>query len=137
MELQHIDFLSSPVSLYFNNKRTHTSKISGILAIIFLLSCISYSSILLYNLINHLDAITLIYNVDHNKTKLSLFHFDFVQSNKNLQIIRITFSKFLYCIKSQIIIIIIVINFQPPFISFITAINIFSRRLFNHRHFFI
>ena len=28
------------------------------------------------------DAITLIYKVDHNKTKLSLFHFDFVQSNK-------------------------------------------------------
>ena len=89
MDLQKIDFLSSPVSLYFNNKRTHTSKISGILVIIFLLSCISYSSILLYNLINHLDAITLIYKKFEGEAGYygmntsSLFHFFQIFSSKN------------------------------------------------------
>ena len=89
MELQQIDFLSSPISLYFNNKRTHTSKISGILVIIFLLSCISYSSILLYNLINHINAITLIYKKFEEEAgyyrmnTTSLFHFFQIFSSKN------------------------------------------------------
>ena len=89
MELQQIDFLSSPISLYFNNKRTHTSKIGGILVIIFLLSCISYVSILLYNLINHINAITLIYKKFEGEAgyyrmnTTSLFHFFQIFSSKN------------------------------------------------------
>ena len=89
MDLQKIDFLSSPISLYFNNRRTHTSKISGILVIFFLLSCISYSSILLYNLINHINVISLIYKKfeweagHYEMNSTSLFHFFQIFSSEN------------------------------------------------------
>jgi hypothetical protein len=61
MLLHKIDFLSPSISLYFNNKRTHTSKISGLIVIIMILGCFSYTFILLYSVINHTNVVSLIY----------------------------------------------------------------------------
>ena len=58
---QKLDFLSPPISLYFNNKRTHISKISGFLVIIMVSIIATYSFIILYNVLNHLNVISLIY----------------------------------------------------------------------------
>ena len=61
MQWDKIDFLSPSISLYFNSKKTHTSKISGFLVIIMISLGASYSFILLYNVLNHLNVISLIY----------------------------------------------------------------------------
>ena len=55
------DFLSPPISLYFNTKKTHTSKIGAILAIIMILLVFGYSSLHLYSVINRLNVISLVY----------------------------------------------------------------------------
>ena len=81
MFIQYLDFLSPPISLYFNKKRTHTSKISGLIGIIMILGCFSYSFILFYSIINHTNFISLIYKkfewepgfFEMNTTEL--FHF--------------------------------------------------------------
>ena len=89
MDLQKLDFLSSPISLYFNNKRTHTSKIGGILFILFLSFCLIYSCIILYIITNHLNVISLIYKkfeweVGHySMNATSLFHFFQLYSSEN------------------------------------------------------
>ena len=61
MSLQSLDFLSPPISLYYNDKRTHTSKISGLIVIALMFSCLSYILILVYSTINHLNVTSLIY----------------------------------------------------------------------------
>ena len=61
MYLQNLDFLSPSISLYFNDQRTHTSKISGIIVIIMASCCLSYSIIIIYNIFNHLNVTSLIY----------------------------------------------------------------------------
>ena len=89
MILQNIDFLSPPVSLYFNEKRTHISKISGIIVIIMIICCLSYSIIILYNILNHLNVVSLIYKkfeweagyYEMNTTLL--FHFFQIFSSEN------------------------------------------------------
>ena len=89
MILQKIDFLSPPVSLYFNEKRTHISKISGIIVIIMIICCLSYCIIILYNILNHLNVVSLIYKkfeweagyYEMNTTLL--FHFFQIFSSEN------------------------------------------------------
>ena len=89
MLLRKFDFLSPPVSLYFNNKRTHTSKISGILVIIMLLSCFSYSYILLFRVLNHIDFTALIFTKFESEAgffsmnNTQLFHFFQIFSSQN------------------------------------------------------
>ena len=89
MDLQKLDFLSSPISLYFNNKRAHTSKISGIFVIFFLSCCIIYICILLYNILNRLNVISLVYKKFEWETgyyemnSTSLFHFFQIISSEN------------------------------------------------------
>ena len=61
MYFENLDFLSPSISLYFNDKRTHTSRISGVLVIVMILCCISYSIVILYSIINHLNVTSLIY----------------------------------------------------------------------------
>ena len=81
VELQSFDFISPSISLFFNSKRTHTSKISGLIVIILISICISYSCLLLYSIINHLNVISLIYKKFeweagfYSMNKTQLFHF--------------------------------------------------------------
>ena len=89
MFLQNFDILSPSISLYFNKKRTHTSKTSGIIVIIMLLSCFSYSYILLFRVLNHIDFTALIFKkfeleagfFSMNNTQL--FHFFQIFSSQN------------------------------------------------------
>ena len=59
--LQKLDIISPPITLHFNDQKSHTSKISGILVIIMVSLGFTYSFILFYNVINHLNVISLIY----------------------------------------------------------------------------
>lgn len=61
MFLEKIDYLSPPISLYFNSKRTHTSKIGGFIVFVMILGCFSYSFLLLHEIITHSNVISLIY----------------------------------------------------------------------------
>ena len=61
MLLHKIDFISPSISLFFDGKRTHTSKISGLIVIIMVLGCLSYTFILLNEVFNHSNVISLIY----------------------------------------------------------------------------
>ena len=89
MFFQKFDILSPSISLYFNNKRTHISKISGLIVIIMLLCCSSYSCVLLFRVLNHLDFTTLLIKqfeweagfFSMNNTQL--FHFFQIFSSQN------------------------------------------------------
>ena len=49
----YLDFLSPPITLFYLEKRTHTSKIGGCLVIILVSICVSYICNLLYYVISH------------------------------------------------------------------------------------
>ena len=89
MSLQNFDFLSPSISLYFNNKRTHTSQISGIIVIILLFCCFGYSFIILFSTIKHSNVTSLIYKKFGWETGLfhmnntQLFHFFQIFSSEN------------------------------------------------------
>ena len=89
MYLQNLDFLSPSISLYFNDQRTHISKISGIIVIIMVSCCLSYSIIILYNIFNHLNVTSLIYKKFeyeagyYEMNAKVLFHFFQIFSSEN------------------------------------------------------
>ena len=57
--INYIDFLSPPITLFHLEKRTHTSKIGGILVIIMSTIIISYISFLFYKVISHKNVISI------------------------------------------------------------------------------
>ena len=87
--LQKLDYLSPPISLYFNDKRTHTSKISGLIVIIMILGSFSYSFLLLFGVINHSNVISLIYKQFESEAGFyamntkQLFHFFQIYSSED------------------------------------------------------
>ena len=72
-----IDLLSPPITLFHLEKRTHTSKVGGILVIAMLAVSFSYICFLLYELINH-KKITSIF---HKKFEYEAGHYSFNPSS--------------------------------------------------------
>ena len=87
--INNFDFLSPPITLFHQEKRTHTSKIGGLLVILMILIILGYISLSFYNFINH-RKITSIF---HKKFEFeagyysfnpsSIFHFIQIYSPEN------------------------------------------------------
>ena len=87
--MKAIDFLSPPITLFHLERRTHTSKIGGILVIMMFCMYIAYISYLLVHLITH-SKITLIYYKKfqfeagyYSFNSSSIFHFIQIYSANN------------------------------------------------------
>ncbi len=75
--MKTIDFLSPPITLFHLERRTHTSRIGGILVIIMFCVYIAYISYLLFHLINH-NKITSIF---HKKFEFEAGYYSFNSSS--------------------------------------------------------
>ena len=75
--INYIDFLSPPITLFHLERRTHTSKIGGILVIIMSSIIISYISFLLYNVIGHKNVILIF----HKKFQFEAGYYSFNASS--------------------------------------------------------
>ena len=84
-----IDFLSPPITLFHLERRTHTSKVGGILVSIMVIICSIYISYLLYDLITH-KKLTSIFHKKfeyeagyYSFNSSSIFHFIQIFSPEN------------------------------------------------------
>ena len=59
--IKKLDLLSPPITLFYLEKRTHTSKMGGILIVLLLLLCSSYIFYLLYLIIEHKKVTSIFY----------------------------------------------------------------------------
>ena len=59
--MRHIDFLSSPITLFYFGRRTHTSKFGGILMILMVMTNISYITYLLIRNFSHTIVSSMFY----------------------------------------------------------------------------
>ena len=59
--INKFDFLSPPITLFYLEKRTHTSKVGGILILLLIGLCSSYILYLLYLIINHKKVTSIFY----------------------------------------------------------------------------
>ena len=75
--INYLDFLSPPITLFHLEKRTHTSKTSGILVIIMSSIIIIYISFLIYELINHRNMISIF----HKKFQFDVGYYSFNSSS--------------------------------------------------------
>ena len=75
--LNKIDFLSPPITLFYLEKRTHTSKIGGCFLILMLSVISAYISFLLYDLIVHKKLTTLF----HKKFEFEAGYYSFNSSS--------------------------------------------------------
>ena len=75
--INYIDFLSPPITLFHLEKRTHTSKIGGILVIIMSSIIVSYISFLFYKVICHKNMISIF----HKKFQFEAGYYSFNSSS--------------------------------------------------------
>ena len=59
--INKFDFLSPPITLFYLEKRTHTSKIGGLLILLLICLCLSYIIYLLYLIVNHRKVTSIFY----------------------------------------------------------------------------
>ena len=59
--INKLDLLSPPITLFYLEKRTHTSKMGGILILLLILLCSSYVTYLLYLIIEHRKVTSIFY----------------------------------------------------------------------------
>ena len=64
--INKLDFLSPPITLFYLERRTHTSKIGGLLIILLISLCSSYIIYLLYLIIKHKKVTALFYKKFEN-----------------------------------------------------------------------
>ena len=75
--INKIDFLSPPITLFYLERRAHTSKLGALLVIALIIICLSYTTFLIYDLISH-QKMTLIV---HKKLEYDAKHYSFNSSS--------------------------------------------------------
>ena len=81
MNLNNMDFLSPQITLFFYEKRSHTSKISGLLVLMMIILSLSYISYLIYIIITHQKATSVFFRRFeweagyYSLNSSSIFHF--------------------------------------------------------------
>ena len=89
MSLKDVDFLSPPITLFHFKRRTHTSKIGGVLVISMFLFYMIYILDILNNLFTHSDLISMYYKKFEEEAgyfsfnTTSIFHFLLFYNKEN------------------------------------------------------
>ena len=87
--MNNIDFLSPPITLFHLEKRTHTSKIGGLLVLLMVVICSLYSTFIIYNLFVHKKLTSLFHKKFefeagyYSFNSSSIFHFIQIFSTEN------------------------------------------------------
>ena len=81
MTIRELDFLSPSITLFHFDRRTHTSKLGGVLVIIMIFCCVGYTSYLLFSTITHKRITSIFYKKFefeagyYSLNSSSMFHF--------------------------------------------------------------